>query len=114
MGSLFHCCSCRLALLKDFFSNLRPDLVNIPVVQLSLPALSGRRGSEVARHCLEAPFFSAEVICRWEKPWPRCVHAACSSWEVACLPTLQMLNTWRGQGLLSYSRSFKKKSNRNG
>ena len=28
--------------------------MNIPVVQLSLPELSGQRGAEVARHCLEA------------------------------------------------------------
>ena len=33
---------------------LRPTLMNIPVVQLSLPELSGQRGAEVARHCLEA------------------------------------------------------------
>ena len=30
--------------------------MNIPVVQLSLPELSGERGAEVARHCLEAGF----------------------------------------------------------
>lgn len=40
--------------------------MNIPVVQLSLPQLSGQRGAEVARHCLEArhvpPAVSSLVI----------------------------------------------------
>lgn len=46
---------------------LMPELMNIPVVQLSLPALSGQRGAEVAQHCLEvgralAPLRSRGVL----------------------------------------------------
>lgn len=46
---------------------LMPTLMNIPVVQLSLPELSGQRGAEVARHCLEvgralAPLRSRGVL----------------------------------------------------
>jgi len=46
---------------------LMPALMNIPVVQLSLPQLSGQRGAEVARHCLEvgralAPLRSRGVL----------------------------------------------------
>ncbi|CAJ1392950.1 unnamed protein product [Effrenium voratum] len=46
---------------------LMSELRNVPVVQLSLPALSGQRGTEVAKHCLEvgralAPLRSRGVL----------------------------------------------------
>lgn len=40
--------------LRFSYGGVRPALMNIPVVQLSLPELSGQRGAEMARHCLEA------------------------------------------------------------
>jgi len=46
---------------------LMPSLAAVPVVQLSLPAFEGRRGSELAQHCLEvgralAPLRSRGVL----------------------------------------------------
>ena len=42
--------------------SLRPSLASVPVVQLSLPGFDGRRGSELARQCLEERTLSVRLL----------------------------------------------------